>query len=102
VKRAKKLSCQRKFPPLVRFTLPNIPPTHIIAGRPPPDVSWFMNGKLVDDEFEHSSGNIIENRLLWPSLQRHDLFSVFTCSAINTKTVAPREKRLVLDMYRKF
>jgi hypothetical protein len=76
--------------------------TFIILGRPPPDVSWFMNGNLVDDEYEHNSGNIIENRLLWPSLQRHDLFSVFTCRAVNTKAVAPREKRLVLDMYRKF
>lgn len=71
------------------------------AGRPQPDVSWFMNGNLVDDEYEHNSGNIIENRLLWPSLQRHDLYSVFTCRAANTKAVAPRDKRLVLDMYRK-
>lgn len=61
-----------------------------------------MNGKLVDDEYEQNSGNIIENRLLWPSLQRHDLYSVFTCRAANTKAVAPRERRLVLDMYRKF
>lgn len=60
-----------------------------------------MNGKLVDDEYEHSSGNIIENRLLWPSLQRDDLYSVFTCRAANTKAVASRERRLVLDMYRK-
>lgn len=61
-----------------------------------------MNGKLIDDEYEHSSGNIIENRLLWPSLQRKDLYSVFMCRAANTETVTPREKRLVLDMYRKF
>ncbi|CAG9802706.1 unnamed protein product [Chironomus riparius] len=73
----------------------------VVGGRPPPDVSWFLNGELIDDEFEHSSGNIIENRLLWPSIQRHDLYSVFTCRAVNTKTVAPREKRLVLDMYLK-
>lgn len=65
-------------------------------------MSWFLNGELIDDEFEHNSGNIIENRLLWPSIQRHDLYSVFTCRAVNTKTVAPREKRLVLDMYRKY
>lgn len=71
------------------------------TGRPQPDVSWFMNGILVDDEYEHNSGNIIENRLLWPSLQRQDLYSVFTCRASNTKAVAPRERRLVLDMYRK-
>ena len=58
-----------------------------------------MNGILVDEEYEHNSGNVIENRLLWPSLQRHDLYSVFMCQASNTKAVAPKERRLVLDMY---
>jgi hypothetical protein len=95
-------SFKKKYPPSVEFTLCNIVNLNMISGRPQPDVSWFMNGKLIDDEYEHNSGNIIENRLLWPSLQRHDLFSVFTCKAVNTKAVAPREKRLVLDMYRKF
>ena len=71
----------------------------ISKGRNQPQVSWFMNGILVDEEYEHSSGNIIENRLLWPSLQRHDLYSVFMCRASNTKAVAPKERRLVLDMY---
>lgn len=61
-----------------------------------------MNGELLDEEYEHNSGNIIENRLLWPSIQRHDLYSIFTCKAYNTKAIAPREKRLVLDMYRKY
>lgn len=58
-----------------------------------------MNGIVVDEEYEHNSGNVIENRLLWPSLQRHDLYSVFMCRASNTKAVAPKERRLVLDMY---
>ncbi|CAO1395992.1 unnamed protein product [Diamesa serratosioi] len=70
----------------------------VVGGRPQPQVSWFMNGILVDEEYEHNSGNVIENRLLWPSLQRHDLYSVFMCRASNTKAVAPKERRLVLDM----
>lgn len=74
----------------------------ISTGRPQPQVSWFMNGILVDEEYEHNSGNVIENRLLWPSLQRHDLYSVFMCRASNTKAVAPKERRLVLDMYCKY
>ncbi|CAO1381292.1 unnamed protein product [Diamesa tonsa] len=73
----------------------------VVGGRPQPQVSWFMNGILVDEEYEHNSGNVIENRLLWPSLQRHDLYSVFMCRASNTKAVAPKERRLVLDMYLK-
>lgn len=72
------------------------------TGRPQPEVSWFLNGQSIDEEYEQNSGNIIENRLLWPSIQRHDLYSIFTCRAFNTKAIAPRERRLVLDMYRKW
>ena len=72
------------------------------TGRPQPEVSWYLNGEKIDEEYEQNSGNIIENRLLWPSIQRHDLYSIFTCKAFNTKAIAPREKRLVLDMYREF
>lgn len=73
----------------------------INIGRPSPDVSWFMNDKLVDEEYEQSSGNIIENRLLWPSLERKDLHAKFTCRASNTKAIAPRDRQLMIDMYRK-
>lgn len=60
---------------------------------------WLVNGVLTDDQYEQNSGNVIENRLLWPSIQRKDLYSVFTCQAINTKSVDAREKRIVLDMF---
>jgi hypothetical protein len=59
-----------------------------------------MNEELVDDEFEQSSGNVIENRLLWPSLQRENLNAKFTCRASNTKSILPRERSLMVDMYR--
>jgi hypothetical protein len=85
----------------VFFTLKNFYEYLMTTGRPSPDVSWFMNDKLVDDEFEQSSGNVIENRLLWPSLQRENLHAKFSCRASNTKTIAPREKSLIVDMYRK-
>lgn len=71
----------------------------VVGGRPQPKVRWLVNGDVVDDEYEHSSGNVLENRLLWPALKRSDLHSVFTCQAINTKLIEPREKRLLLDIY---
>jgi hypothetical protein len=61
-------------------------------------VRWLINGLQVDDQTEHNSGDVIENRLLWPSVQRSDLNSIFTCQALNTKLVEPKETSFVLDM----
>jgi hypothetical protein len=38
---------------------------------------------------------------MWPSVQRSDLNSIFTCQAINTELVEPRESSYVLDLHRK-
>lgn len=56
----------------------------------------------VDDQYEHNSGDVIENRLLWPAIQRSDLNSIFTCQALNTDLVDPKETSFVLDMHCKF
>lgn len=69
------------------------------AGRPQPQVRWLVNGLIVDDQYEHNSGDVIENRLLWPSVQRTDLNSVFTCQAVNTLLVEPKENSYVLDLH---
>lgn len=73
-----------------------------IVGRPQPEVRWMVNGVLVDDQYEHNTGDVIENRLLWPSVQRTDLNSIFTCQAINTQLVEPRENSYILDLHRKY
>jgi len=62
-------------------------------------VRWLVNGLLVDNQNEHNSGDVIENRLLWPSVQRNDLNSVFTCQALNTQLDKPKEKSFILDMH---
>lgn len=64
-----------------------------------PTVRWLKNGVKVDDQTENSSGDIIENRLLWPSVQRSDLNSIFTCQTMNTKLAEPKEASFVLDMH---
>lgn len=63
---------------------------------------WLVNGLLVDNQYEHNSGDVIENRLLWPSVQRTDLNSVFTCQALNTQLDKPKEKSFLLDMHCKY
>lgn len=59
----------------------------------------LVNGLLVDDQYEHNSGDVIENRLLWPAVQRTDLNSVFTCQAVNTMLVEPKESSYVMDLH---
>lgn len=63
---------------------------------------WLINGVIVDDQYEQNSGDVIENRLLWPTIQRSDLNAIFTCQTMNTKLVEPKETSYVLDMHRKY
>lgn len=60
---------------------------------------WLVNGVLVDEEYEHNTGDVIENRLLWPAIRRADYAAVFTCQATNSHLVPPKELSLVLDMF---
>lgn len=72
------------------------------VGNPSPLVTWLKNGKVVDDECEHKANNVIENRLHWPAVGRHDLNSVFTCQAANTKLMDARQSSIVLDLRCKY
>ncbi|KAI5707143.1 hypothetical protein M8J75_014966 [Diaphorina citri] len=75
------------------------------TGKPQPLVRWLINNITVDELYEHNSGDVIENRLVWPSgnrtVRRQDLNAIFTCQAVNTDLVDPREISLVLDLYLK-
>ncbi|KAM3957695.1 LOW QUALITY PROTEIN: sidestep II transmembrane protein [Aphomia sociella] len=73
----------------------------VLGGRPEPSVRWLVNGVLVDEEYEHNTGDVIENRLLWPAIRRADYAAVFTCQATNSRLIQPRELSLVLDMFLK-
>ncbi|XP_050440187.1 kin of IRRE-like protein 3 isoform X2 [Adelges cooleyi] len=71
---------------------------HVTGGNPPPSVVWLKNGDVVDDKCEHISNDVLENRLYWPSVNRRDLNSVFTCQATNTHLIDPRQMSVVLDL----
>jgi hypothetical protein len=70
-------------------------------GRPEPTVTWLVGGNLVDEQSESSNGYIVENRLVWPAVARHDLGSAFTCRAVNSRLIEPRDAHVKLDLYRK-
>ena len=72
----------------------------VSSGKPEPSVRWLVNGILVDEEYEHNTGDVIENRLTWSSVKREDLNSVLSCQAVNTILTDPREVSLVLDIHR--
>lgn len=72
-----------------------------VGGHPQPSVRWLLNGLVVDDQYEHNAGDVIENRLVWPSVSRKDLDAIFTCQAVNTKLTEPKEAMVVLDLHRK-
>ncbi|XP_050526353.1 nephrin isoform X2 [Daktulosphaira vitifoliae] len=70
----------------------------VTGGKPSPVVEWLKNGEVIDDKCEHNSDDVFENRLYWPAVNRHDLNSVFTCQASNTRLIEPQRSSVVLDL----
>lgn len=73
-----------------------------VGGHPQPVVQWLVNGIIVDDQYEHNAGDVIENRLVWPSIGRKDLDAYFTCQAVNTKLTEAKEAVVTLDLIREW
>lgn len=65
-------------------------------------VRWLVNGMLVDEQYEHNAGDVIENRLVWSGISRKDLDAIFTCQAVNTILTEPKEALVTLDLYCKY
>ncbi|KAF2894573.1 hypothetical protein ILUMI_11600, partial [Ignelater luminosus] len=72
-----------------------------VGGHPEPVVRWLVNGMLVDEQYEHNAGDVIENRLVWSGVSRKDLDAIFTCQAVNTILTEPKEAMVTLDLYLK-
>ena len=53
------------------------------SGRPPPNVTWWLEESLVDDTWRHDRG-VTRNTLQVTNLRRADLASQYTCMAGNT------------------
>ncbi|XP_022921260.2 neural cell adhesion molecule 2, partial [Onthophagus taurus] len=69
-----------------------------VGGHPEPVVRWLVNGLIVDDQYEYNAGDVIENRLVWPSVSRNHLDALFTCQAVNTKLTEPKEALVILNL----
>uniref|UniRef100_A0A0P4Y268 Sidestep protein n=1 Tax=Daphnia magna TaxID=35525 RepID=A0A0P4Y268_9CRUS len=55
----------------------------VTGGRPRPEVSWWLDNKLVDHTFIGTSENVVQNVLVIPQLQRHHLHAILRCQASN-------------------
>lgn len=71
----------------------------VFGGNPPPEVSWLVNGELVDATSERLGGALTANQLRFPSAQRQHLRAHFTCRAANTRLTPFQEKTVALDLH---
>ncbi|KAK8378989.1 hypothetical protein O3P69_009615 [Scylla paramamosain] len=68
------------------------------GGRPPPEVTWWHEGSLIDDLSENTTTQVIRNTLTLPNLSRQHLYRVITCSAANSNMTRPLNTSVTLDM----
>ena len=53
------------------------------SGRPRPEVSWWLDDKLVDHTYVGTSENVVQNVLVIQQLERRHLHAVLRCQASN-------------------
>ncbi|KAB7496028.1 Hemicentin-2 [Armadillidium nasatum] len=70
----------------------------VIGGIPPPRVTWWHEGSLLDDGSEVKSDGVIRNTLHMPKLTRADLLKTITCQAVNSNLTVPLTKSVTIDL----
>ncbi|XP_053210910.1 hemicentin-1-like [Panonychus citri] len=69
-----------------------------MGGRPTPILSWWSNGHLVDNSYNHGALGIIRNTLKISSLNRSDLLTNLECRASNDNQTVLLTKSITLDL----
>ncbi|CAG9105517.1 unnamed protein product [Plutella xylostella] len=70
----------------------------VIGGRPPPRISWYSGGALVDASDGASEvPGVKENELYLPLTREHS--GPLTCRASNTELIAPVEASVEIELY---
>nr|XP_045587049.1 junctional adhesion molecule A-like [Procambarus clarkii] len=91
------------------------------GGDPPPAVTWWRDGRLVDGTYHHQSlpsratvisnsssrdgvepGPIVVNTINLRALKKEDLRSTYTCQATNHDLAPTKETAVELDMNCKY
>ncbi|KAF2361538.1 CD80-like immunoglobulin C2-set [Trinorchestia longiramus] len=70
----------------------------VTGGSPPPSVTWWQAGSLMDDVSEVTTEQVTRNLLRLPRLSRDDLLRKLTCVAANSNLTAPLSSAVVIDI----
>jgi hypothetical protein len=70
----------------------------IIAGRPRPNVTWYLDNTVIDESFETRPDGVTVNHLSYPNIGRQHLNARLVCVASNTNLTPPNNKVVVLDI----
>ncbi|XP_031831167.1 neural cell adhesion molecule 1 [Nomia melanderi] len=70
----------------------------VLGGSPPPNVTWYFKGKILDDTYTLEDGHITINRLNTSNVTRDFLRARLICQANNTHLISPVRTEIVLDL----
>ncbi|KAK3865233.1 hypothetical protein Pcinc_029150 [Petrolisthes cinctipes] len=82
------------FPVAARLTLFCL----VVGGQPRPQVTWWHEGSLLDNESEVKTSQLTRNALTLPPLTRNDLNKTLTCQASNSDRAIPLSHTVTLDV----
>lgn len=74
--------------------------SHSTAGRPSPNVTWYLDNTVLDESFERRPDGMTVNALSFSQVGRQHLNARLVCMASNTHMSPPSSKVLILDINR--
>ncbi|XP_015440009.1 PREDICTED: hemicentin-2-like [Dufourea novaeangliae] len=70
----------------------------VIGGSPPPKVTWYIDGEILDDTYTLEHGDNTINRLGVTKVTRDFLRARLICRATNTQLISPLTAEVILDV----
>ncbi|XP_042866827.1 hemicentin-2-like [Penaeus japonicus] len=70
----------------------------VLGGIPPPILTWWQKGSLLDDVSEVNTSHVTRNTLTLPPLTRADLHKVLTCQASNSDLLIPLSTAVTIEI----
>nr|XP_053630672.1 uncharacterized protein LOC128687309 isoform X2 [Cherax quadricarinatus] len=73
--------------------------THLtVISKPPPRVTWWTNGEMIDDTDESPRAHTVTNTLTLARLTRAHLHTIIVCRASNSNHTAPVQTSVTIEM----
>lgn len=68
------------------------------GGHPPPTITWWNEGLMVDSLSEMVTEEFTRNTLTLHHMRSTDLYRKFTCQAVNSNLTLPKSQTVTLDL----